>query len=309
MLLESSAGAGGGGGELTVKERRQLRKERRESREGERNWREEVEERLMVKPKKENKSWTEKLNLDNLALLGRQWWVARVTRVNGHETAEGLARALVRNYPNFEFKVYYPSVKEHRKLKDGSYSVKLKPLFPGCVFLNCVLNKEIHDFIKEFDRVGGFVGSKVGSTKRQINKPKPVTVEEIEAIFRQAKEEQEKSDKAFKEEQQKSINVDTDPASNQKSVPKATKRRSRKGSDPSKSSPLYEEKYKSLVPGASVRVLSGPFTEFSGRLKKLNHKNGKATVGFMLFGKENLIELEVDQILAETTQNFVDVDE
>lgn len=93
------------GGELTAKERRQLRKERRESRAGDRSWREEVEERLMVKPKKEYKSWTEKLNLDNLAQLGPQWWVVRVSRVNCQETAEVLARALVRNYPNFEFKV------------------------------------------------------------------------------------------------------------------------------------------------------------------------------------------------------------
>lgn len=254
----------------------------------------------MVKPKKEYRSWTEQLNLDNLALLGPQWWVVRVARVNGHETAEGLARALVRNYPNFEFKVYYPSVKEQRKLKNGSYSVKLKPLFPGCVFLKCVLNKEIHDFIREFDRVGGFVGSKVGNTKRQINRPKPVPIEDIEAIFQQAKEEQEKFDQSFKEEQQKSIHLVIDPSSNQKPKSQATKRRSRKSSDPFNNDTLSGDNYKSLVPGASVRVLSGPFTEFSGCLKELNHKNGTATVGFMLFGKESFVELQADQIVAET---------
>ncbi|ONK72125.1 uncharacterized protein A4U43_C04F16010 [Asparagus officinalis] len=81
------------------------------------------------------------------------------------ETAEVIAKALIRNYPDFEFKVYYPAVKEQRKLKNGSISVKLKPLFPGYVFRNCVMNKEIHDFIREVDRVGGFVGSKVGNTR------------------------------------------------------------------------------------------------------------------------------------------------
>ncbi|XP_020274188.1 uncharacterized protein LOC109848879 isoform X2 [Asparagus officinalis] len=279
-VLEASAG------ELTAKERRQLRKERRESKAGDRNWREEVEERLMVKPKKEYKSWTEKLNLDLLAKLGTQWWVIRVSRINGHETAE----------------VYYPAVKEQRKLKNGSISVKLKPLFPGCVFLNCVMNKEIHDFIREVDRVGGFVGSKVGNTKRQINKPKPVPVDEMEAIFQQAKEEQEKSDQAFKEEQHNSIKSIIESASNQKSAIDAKpKRKSRRGSDPSKNSQVLGENSKSLVPGSSVRVLSGPFAEFSGRLKELDPKNGKASVGFMLFGKESIVEIEVEQIVADTT--------
>lgn len=64
-----------------------------------------MEERLLVKPKKEYKSWTEKLNLDNLAVLGPQWWVVRVSRVNGDYTADGLARSLVRNFPNLDFKV------------------------------------------------------------------------------------------------------------------------------------------------------------------------------------------------------------
>ncbi|RVX06146.1 hypothetical protein CK203_018693 [Vitis vinifera] len=188
--------------QLTARERRQLRNERRESK-ATTNWREEVEERLLKKPKKRYASWTEELNLDNLALLGPQWWVVRVSRVSGQESAERLARSLARNFPDIDFKVYVPSVQVKRKLKNGSISVKPKPLFPGCVFLRCVLNKETHDFIRECDGIGGFVGSKVGNTKRQINKPRPVSVDDIEAIFKQSKEEQEKADKAFEEEQQK----------------------------------------------------------------------------------------------------------
>lgn len=89
---------------LTAKERRQMRNERRESKTGY-NWKEEVEERLIKKPKKQYKSWTEELNLDNLAKLGPQWWVVRVSRVTGHETAERMARALARNFPNIDFQV------------------------------------------------------------------------------------------------------------------------------------------------------------------------------------------------------------
>lgn len=62
------------------------------------------------------------------------------------------------------FQVYAPSIPDRRKLKNGTYSVKAKPLFPGCVFLRCVLDKEIHDFVTELDGVGGFIGAKVGNT-------------------------------------------------------------------------------------------------------------------------------------------------
>lgn len=102
-----SSASASGGGELTARERRQLKNEKRESRAGGVGWREEVEERLLHRSKNKRKpaSWTEELNLDHLARLGPQWWVVRVARVNGHETADRLARRLPRSYPSVEFKV------------------------------------------------------------------------------------------------------------------------------------------------------------------------------------------------------------
>ncbi|XP_042510343.1 transcription termination/antitermination protein NusG [Macadamia integrifolia] len=288
--------------QLTARERRQLRNQRRES--NATNWKEEVEERLLKKPKKKHASWKEELNLDNLALLGPQWWVVRVSRVSSEETADRLAETLARNYPDIEFKVYAPATRVKRKLKNGSYSVKHKPLFPGCVFLRCVLNKEIHDFIRECDRVGGFVGSKVGNTKRQINRPRPVSSSDMEAIFRQAKEEQEKADQAFAEEQQEELfngEVHQEYRDVTGSVKDSKpKRRLRKGMEPIAINPSTGED-KLLSPGASVRVLSGPFAEFTGCLKDMDHKTGKATVGFMLFGKESIVNLDAKEVVAETT--------
>ncbi|XP_059647134.1 uncharacterized protein LOC132293610 [Cornus florida] len=297
---------------LTARERRQLRNERRESKPNY-NWKEEVEERLLKKPKKRYASWTEELNLDNLALLGPQWWVVRVSRVSGQDTAERLARTLARNYPNIDFKVYVPAVQVKRKLKNGSYSVKPKPLFPGCVFLRCVLNKEMHDFIRECDGVGGFVGSKVGNTKRQINKPRPVSVDDMEAIFQQAKEEQEKTDQAFKEEQQREgilgtekldiVYIDSQSASKDVTtsvVASKPKRRSRKASKALLDGQSTGRDDKNLFIGSSVRVVSGTFAEFTATLKKLDHETGKATVGFTLFGKETLVDLDVNEIVGGT---------
>ncbi|KAL2554738.1 plastid transcriptionally active 13 [Forsythia ovata] len=290
---------------LTARERRQLRKERRESKPGY-NWREEVEERLIKKPKKRYASWTEELNLDNLALLGPQWWVVRVSRVSGQETAERMARSLARNFPDVDFKVYIPSIQIKRKLKNGSLSVKPKPLFPGCVFLKCVMNKELHDFIRECDGIGGFVGSKVGNTKRQINKPRPVDEGDMEEIFKQAKEEQEKADQAFEEEQQAGaldslklgVNSPLVVSEDVTQSNTSTKRRGR--SRKATEAPLTGKDNASLVPGLPVQVASGSFAGFSGILKKLDHKRGLATVGFTLFGKETLADIDVNEVLAET---------
>ncbi|CAL9147032.1 unnamed protein product [Musa hybrid cultivar] len=301
--VDASASGGGAGDDLlSARERRQLRNERRESRAGGVGWREEVEERLLHRPKNQRKkaaSWTEELNLDNLARLGPQWWVVRVSRVTGHEIADRLARSLARNYPAVEFKVYYPAVREQRKLKNGSDSVKLKPLFPGCVFLNCVLNKEIHDFIREIDGIGGFVGSKVGNTKRQINKPKPVPMEEMEAIFQQAKKEQDNAVKQSKDQQQQ--NVLNGSVDSIKSATKTKPSNSKKGSRYSESSLVHLEDHKSLAPGSNVRILSGPFSEFTGCIKEVNLGSGKVTVSLQLFGKDNYVDLAIDQIVLEAS--------
>lgn len=109
LMVSSSAAVNSEEGQcLTARERRQLRNERREEKVATNpNWREQVEDRLLVKPKKRYASWMEELNLDNLALLGKQWWVVKVSRVSGQDRAERIARALVRNYPEMDFKVTF----------------------------------------------------------------------------------------------------------------------------------------------------------------------------------------------------------
>ncbi|KAK7287464.1 hypothetical protein RIF29_00744 [Crotalaria pallida] len=288
--------------QLAARERRRLKNERRESKTTT-NWREEVEMKLIKKPKKENKSWMDELNLDNLAKLGTQWWVIRVSRVKGQYTAELLARSLAKNFPGMEFKVYAPAINVKRRLKNGSFSIKENPLFPGCIFLRCVLNKELHDFIREFDGIGGFIGSKVGNTKKQINKPRPVSIDDMDAIFRQAKEEQEKIDQAFEEEEKNAVlnsgipstELEPDDVSSS-TVDSKPKRLSTKTSDQL----TTRKAYKLLVPGSTVRVLSGTFAGFAGTLKKLNRRTKLATVLFSVFGKENIVDIDVSKIAPET---------
>ncbi|KAL0338234.1 UNVERIFIED_CONTAM: hypothetical protein Sangu_1345500 [Sesamum angustifolium] len=302
-----------------------MRNERRESKPAY-NWKEEVEMRLIKKPKKRYVSWTEELNLDNLALLGPQWWVVRVSRVSGQDTAERMARAMARTFPDMEFKgklnKFYLPVESNssilrinpslhsicptqNKIKEWLSFCKPKSLFPGCVFLRCVMNKELHDFIRECDGVGGFVGSKVGNTKRQINKPRPVDADDMEAIFKQAKEEQEKADQAF-EEQQKAealdsnkLGIDSPLVSQDLAQSKAITKPGGRGRKATKQTTAG--KAKTLKPGSTVQVVSGAFAGFSGTLKKLDMKTGLATVGFTLFGKETLADIDANEILAKTS--------
>lgn len=104
--------------------------------------------------------------------------------------------------------------------------------------------------------------------KKQINKPRPVDSAEMEAIFRKEKEEQEKHDKAFEEEQRQdgALDSNTNPDLASKDVLKP-KRRSKKGSTTGKDGKLPPL-------GSTVRVVSGAFAEFSGTLKKLDRKEG-----------------------------------
>ncbi|CAN0879826.1 Transcription termination/antitermination protein NusG [Linum grandiflorum] len=270
--------------QLTAKDRRQLRNQRRESKSGY-SWREDVEERLSMKTKKDVTRKKDELSLDRLARLGPQWWGLKTAMSRGHVTADVVAKSLARKYPELEFKMYAPAVLTKRKLKSGKISSKLQPMFPGTVFLWCELNKEIHDFVYGCRGVGGFIGIKVGYMGRLYNIPRQVAEEDIQKVVKQTEEEQEKHDKAFEEELEQ-----------QARVADSSKKPKRK--DTVKGLPKKKVS-KRLSAGSVVRVQSGPFAEFEGCLKKVHRKAGKATVGFTLFGKETLVELDLNEIVTE----------
>lgn len=48
--------------------------------------------------------------------------------------------------------------------------------------------------------------------------------------------------------------------------------------------------------GESVKVISGPFVNFSGEVEAVNMDKGKLTVRISMFGRETPVELDFDQI-------------
>ncbi|CAN1303894.1 Transcription termination/antitermination protein NusG [Linum perenne] len=270
--------------QLTAKERRKLRNQRRESKFGY-SWREEVEERLSKKTKKNLTRKKDELSLDRLAELGPQWWGLKTAMTRGHLTANVVARSLALKHPELEFKTYAPCVKVKNKLKSGKISTKLQPIFPGTVFLWCVLNKEIYDFVYGCRGVGGFIGIKVGYMGRLYHIPRQISEEDIEKVLQREKEEQEELDKAFEEEQKVRVD-DSSKKLDGKTIVKESPKK--KGG-------------KRLSAGSVVRVQSGPFAELEGSLKKIHRKTGKATVAFTLFGKDTLVDLDLQEIVTEAT--------
>lgn len=198
---------------LSARERRRLRNERREEAKSSKpSWREEVEKKLSQR-KKKPKSWMEEMNLDNLAVHGVQWWMLLVPRNSERLAADDLSKAFPFQFPDIEFEVYLPEIPSRRKLKNGSYSESKKRMFPGYLFICCPLNKEIHDFIRNTPRVRGFFGRKVGSMVRQMIKPKPISISEMEETFRKVKEEQAAYDIEIQEELLKEEKNKTDDES------------------------------------------------------------------------------------------------
>lgn len=106
------------------------------------------------------------------------------------------------------------------------------------------------------------------SSKRQINKPKPVPREEMEAIFQQAKEEQDNVKESNDEQDHNDLNSS------------GTGRKFDMNNKPSKSKKdsdnlVAVEGHKLFAPGANVRIISGPLSEYTGCIKEFNPRNGK----------------------------------
>ena len=107
-------------------------------------------------------------------------------------------------------------------------------------------------------------------SKRQIKKPKPIPVEEVESIIKKEKEEQEKADKEFEDLENWDKGSFGKPVEDSElmlinKIKKQVKKSTSKGASSNDTFTL----------GASVHVLSGPFAGFTGSLLEVNRKNKK----------------------------------
>ena len=66
--------------------------------------------------------------------------------------------------------------------------------------------------------------------------------------------------------------------------------------DDSKSNPTQKLTFEK---GESVRIIDGPFKDFSGNVEDLNYEKSKLRVSVVIFGRATPVELEFDQIEKE----------
>jgi transcription antitermination factor NusG len=108
-------------------------------------------------------------------------------------------------------------------------------------------------------------------SKRQIKKPKPIPVEEVESIIREEKEEQEKVEKEFEEmENMGKVESFSKPVE-ESEVMLMNKIKKQFKKSPSKGGTSQ----RAFSPGSTVHVLSGPFEDFTGSILEVNRKNKK----------------------------------
>ncbi len=177
--------------------------------------------------------------------MSKEWYV--IHTYSGHENKVKLA--LEKKVQNLQlqdrvFQVKVPTV-EVPEIKDGKKRIKSRKFFPGYVLIEMELDDTTWTVVKSTPGVTNFVGA-YGS-----NKPKPLSKNEINALFDQMGEQKVK--------EKVSVVLDFDV-------------------------------------GEHVKVIDGPFNNFSGVIEEVYPEKGRLRVKVEIFGRGTPVELDFLQV-------------
>ena len=142
------------------------------------------------------------------------------------------------------FQVKVPTV-EVPEIKDGKKRIKSRKFFPGYVLIEMELDDETWVLVKNTPGVTSFVGA------YGTNKPKPLSRNEVNALFDQMGEQKAKE----------KVSVVMD-----------------------------------FSVGEHVKVIDGPFNNFSGFVQEVNEEKMKLKVMVSIFGRKTPVELDFSQV-------------
>ncbi|KAL2612608.1 hypothetical protein R1flu_024300 [Riccia fluitans] len=260
---------------LSAKERRKLRNERREKLKATKEpWKEMVENKLLSMPKKKPKNWQADTDVNQLRAKGMQWWMIQTTRKFENQVAEQLDIIFPERFPGREFEVLVPTLPVKSKMKDGNASDSRKKIFQGIVLLRCVMDWDVYNMVRRIPRAYDFFGNLAGVSYQPMIMPAPVSHTNMENMFRQIKQEEEEF-QLFKEQCKKEAEEERRKAEEME---------------------LQAAEDLQLGVGATIRVLSGPFSEFSGTVIEMLPQASKVKSIVTVFGKDTPIVLDMDQV-------------
>lgn len=267
--------------QLSPKERRKLRNERREALKEEKgSWKEQVETKLDVK-KKPLKGWDQILDINRLASKGYVWYMVSTPKKAEHEAAEQLHIQFAQMFPGMKYEVLTPSIPSFRKLKSGRYSDSRVRLYPGCLLIRCVMNRDVYNMIRSNLRIYNFFGTKAqGTSVSDMIIPSAVSIIEIEELFRKM-EEAEAEFKVLKEEADRE-------ADEREKLEKQAKLKAQIENLPPPP-PTIEK-------GALIRINVGPFINHTGIVNYVDHENETVQLSVVIFGQSTDAELRIDEV-------------
>ncbi len=177
--------------------------------------------------------------------MAKEWYV--IHTYSGHENKVKLAlEKKVQNlgFSDKVFQIKVPTV-EVPEIKDGKKRVKSRKFFPGYVLIEMELDDETWVLVKNTPGVTSFVGA------YGVNKPKPLSRNEVNALFDQMGEQKAKE----------KVSVVMD-----------------------------------FSVGEHVKVIDGPFNNFSGVIEEVYPEKGRLRVKVEIFGRGTPVELDFLQV-------------
>lgn len=258
-----------------------MRNERREALKEEKgSWKEQVETKLDVK-KKPPKGWDQILDINRLASKGYVWYMVSTPKKAEHEAAEQLHIQFAQMFPGMKYEVLTPSIPSFRKLKSGRYSDSRVRLYPGCLLIRCVMNRDVYNMIRSNLRIYNFFGTKAqGTSVSDMIIPSAVSIIEIEELFRKM-EEAEAEFKVLKEEADRE-------ADEREKLEKQAKLKAQIENLPPPP-PTIEK-------GALIRINVGPFINHTGIVNYVDHENETVQLSVVIFGQSTDAELRIDEV-------------
>jgi len=177
--------------------------------------------------------------------MSKEWYV--IHTFSGHENKVKLA--LEKKVENLGLQEVVNQVKiptvEVTEVRDGKKRVKTKKFFPGYVLVEMVLNDDSWSVVRSIPGVTNFVGA------FGVNKPKPLSRDEVNSLFDQMGEQKARE----------------------------------------KVSAVME-----FSVGEHVKVIDGPFNNFTGVVEEVFPEKGRLRVKVEIFGRGTPVELDFLQV-------------